>query len=194
MTLLLVMLSYLMGSFPSAYLAGRRAKGIDIRKVGDKNAGASNVYRHIGHRAAAIVIIADIAKGAIPVLIAKILVAEPHVLLCGLAALAGHVLPVFIGFKGGRGEATTIGVLLALLPKEMAIVLALSAIPYFLSRNLVLVGIAIFAPLPVLTWLMEASWVLVGYTLLLPCLVGLAHVLTTRKLSPEAKQESLFMR
>jgi glycerol-3-phosphate acyltransferase PlsY len=194
MALLLVMLSYLLGSFPSAYLAGRRARGIDIRKVGDQNAGAANVYRHIGHRAAAFVVVADIAKGAIPILVARLLVSQPYVLLCGLAALAGHIWPVFIGFKGGRGEATILGVLLALLPKEMAIVLALSALPYFLSRNLVLVGIAIFAPLPVLTWLMEASWVLVGYSLLLPCLVGLAHAVTTRKLSAEAKQESLFMR
>ncbi len=194
MALLLVMLSYLLGSFPSAYLAGRRARGIDIRKVGDQNAGAANVYRHIGHRAAAFVVVADIAKGAIPILVARLLVSQPYVLLCGLAALAGHIWPVFIGFKGGRGEATILGVLLALLPKEMAIVLAISAIPYFLSRNLVLVGIVLFAPLPVLTWLMEASWVLVGYSLLLPCLVGLAHAVTTRKLSAEAKQESLFMR
>ncbi len=191
----LILLSYLIGSFPSAYLAGRLLKGIDIRKVGDRNAGAANVYRHVGHTAGFMVSIIDISKGIVTILLAKAFSAsEPVVLLCGLAAVAGHNWPVFIGFKGGRGAATTLGILLALLPKAIVPLLALSSIPFFLTRNTSLVCATIFAPLPFVARFMGASWLLIGYALALPCLVGLTHLFSTRHLSEEARHETHYIR
>ncbi len=191
---ILVLFSYLLGSIPFAYISGRLVKGVDIRMISDRNAGAANVYRNISHRAGIAVTAADICKGAIPVLMAQALVPPPAVLLCGLAAVAGHNWPLFIRFKGGRGLATTIGVLLALLPTAMIILLAVSAVPFFITRSTMLAGTILFAPLWLVALLTGESGALVGYSIGLPCLVGLTHFFTTRHLPEEAKREATYMR
>ena len=192
--LLIVIASYIVGLFPSAYIAGRLLRSVDIRKVGDRNAGAANVYRNISHRAGMTVLAADIGKGAIAVLVAQAVASHLIVFLCGVAVVAGHNWPVFLRFKGGRGLAATIGVLLALLPIAMTILLAACALPFLKTRNLVITGSILFAPLPVLAWQLGASGGLILYSVALPCLAGLMHLVTTRHLSEEQKREALYMR
>lgn len=189
-----VLVSYIIGLFPSAYIAGRLLKGVDIRKIGDGNPGAANVYRHISHTAGLSVLAADIVKGAVAVLIAQAVASAPAVFLSGAAVIAGHNWPIFFRLKGGRGLATTIGVLLALLPLAMAILLAACVFPFFKTHNLVLTGAVLFAPLPLLAWWLGASGGLIIYSVALPCLAGVVHLVTTRNLSEEQKKESLYMR
>lgn len=98
-----VLISYIIGLLPSAYIAGRLQKGIDIRKIGDRNAGAANVYRNISHTAGTAVLVADIGKGALAILLAQAVASQPIVLLCGVAVVAGHNWPLFHGFRGGPG-------------------------------------------------------------------------------------------
>ena len=190
----LVLFSYLLGSIPSAYIAGRLRKGVDIKMIGDRNAGAANVFRNIDHRAGIAVLVADIAKGAIPVLVSLALASTPVVLLCGIAAVGGHNWPLFHGLKGGRGQATALGVLLALMPVETGILMAVCAVPFLVTRNTMLAGAIVFSPLWLLAWIMGEPGALVAYSIGLPCLVGLAHFLTTRHLPEEARREAAYMR
>lgn len=190
----LILFGYLIGSVPCAYIVGRLVKGVDIKTIGDRNAGAANVYRNISHRAGIAVLAADTAKGAIAVLVATAIASQPVVLLCGAAAVVGHIWPLFSKFKGGRGQATTIGVLLTLMPLAMGILLAICVVPFLVTRNTMLTGIILFFPLWLLALLMGASHALVAYSIVLPCLVGLTHFLTTRHLPDEAKHGASYMR
>jgi glycerol-3-phosphate acyltransferase PlsY len=109
----LVVLGYLMGSICSAVIVCKACSLPDPRTKGSKNPGATNVLRLAGTKYAALVMIADVLKGLIPVLIAKILNAEPAVVgFTALAAVVGHMYPVFFEFKGGKGVATAVGALL----------------------------------------------------------------------------------
>ncbi len=130
--ILCIAAAYLLGSIPSAYLAGRLLKNIDIRQHGSGNVGASNVFRVVGKKWGILVLIADALKGFLAlVLIARWgyqhhpLFSKPlYFLLTGMAAVAGHNWTVFLNFHGGKGVATSLGVGLGLFPK--AALLALS--------------------------------------------------------------------
>jgi len=180
---LIVVLGYFLGSIPTAYIAGRVLKGVDIRGVGDGNMGAANAFRQLGTKVGVAVGIIDATKGAVAVLIAQAaslpLVA---VLLTGTATVVGHNWPIFIGFRGGRGEATTIGVLLTLITQPMLIVggVAISAI-FFTRRVILEQGPFLFIPLPVVCWWLGVPGMLTAYGIALPCLVGFTHFLRTRR-------------
>jgi len=193
-SVVLVLLSYLLGSIPSAYIAGRASKGIDIRNFGDGNVGAANAYREIGPATGVAVLIADASKGAVAVMVAQAFASQLVVLLAGFAVVAGHNWPVYIGFRGGRGQAATIGVLCVLLPQAMFIMLAACAVPFLVTRNTTLAGAILFAPLWLVALLTGASDILVAYSVGLPCLVGLTSLLTTRHLPDEARRKASYMR
>jgi glycerol-3-phosphate acyltransferase PlsY len=186
-----VFVSYIIGLFPSAYIAGRFQKGIDIRRIGDRNAGAANVYRNISHLGGIAVLAVDAGKGALAVLLAQAVASQPIVFLCGVAVVAGHNWPIFLRFKGGRGLATTIGVLLALLPVPMAILSAAGIISLWKTHNLVITGAIMFAPLPLVAWLFGTSGSLILYSVALLCFAGIMHLVTTRHLSQEQKKEAV---
>jgi acyl phosphate:glycerol-3-phosphate acyltransferase len=120
-----VVASYLLGATPTAYLAGRLARGIDLREHGSKNLGATNVYRVLGWRWAIPVALIDIAKGAIPVaLFGRWAAGGPWIAVgLGIAAVLGHVFSPYMHFKGGKGVATALGVFLALAPVAVLIAL-----------------------------------------------------------------------
>ena len=148
-----VALGYLLGSVPFAYIVGRLKKGVDIRQVGGGNMGALNTMREVGMSAGIAVLILDIAKGSVAVLIARWLGLSPiWIFMAGFAAIAGHNWPVFLGFRGGRGAATTIGVLLVLVPLELAISLAITAIVVVITSNVRLGLAAGLALLPLIIW------------------------------------------
>jgi len=117
--------AYLLGATPTAYLAGRLARGIDLREHGSRNLGATNVYRVLGWAWAIPVALIDIAKGAIPVaLFVRWEETEPWLAIAvGIAAVLGHMFSPYVGFKGGKGVATAAGMFVALAPLGVAIAL-----------------------------------------------------------------------
>ena len=113
--LLLLALGYLLGSMPNGYLAGGWLKGIDLRQCGSGSTGATNVLRSVGKGPALVVFLLDVGKGALAVLLAKSFGLNEWVqVLAGLAALAGHIWPVWLGWKGGKAVATGLGMFLGL--------------------------------------------------------------------------------
>jgi glycerol-3-phosphate acyltransferase PlsY len=110
-----LILGYLLGSIPSGWIAGRWIKGIDLRELGSGSTGATNVLRQVGKGPALVVFLIDVGKGAAAVLIARALGQGDWIqVLAGLTALAGHIWPVWLGFKGGKAVATGLGMFLGL--------------------------------------------------------------------------------
>jgi glycerol-3-phosphate acyltransferase PlsY len=179
---LIVALGYLIGSIPTAYIAGRLLKGEDIRRIGDGNMGARNAFYELGARVGVAVGVIDAGKGALAVAIALAAnVSQLAVLLTGVAAVIGHNWPVFIGFRGGRGEATTIGVLLTVVTVPMLIVAGPAIAAHFIFRDTTKAAPFIFVPLPLVCWWLGVSGALIAYSIGLPCLVGFTHFLRTRQ-------------
>ncbi len=120
--LALVVLGYLSGSIPSGLIVARAMGGPDPRSQGSGNLGTANVYRALGRRAAAFTLLGDMAKGALPVALARLTLAplgpwqDTGVALVAAAAVLGHVFPLYLGFKGGKGVATTFGVTAVVAP------------------------------------------------------------------------------
>jgi glycerol-3-phosphate acyltransferase PlsY len=128
---------FFLGSIPTGYLAGRLLKGIDIRKQGSGNMGATNVFRVLGKGPGAAVLLMDIAKGAAAVALLGPYFSLPGpgwLLLGGLAAVLGHNYTPFLGFKGGKGVATSAGVCLGLAPFATLTIIALFIALFALSR------------------------------------------------------------
>jgi len=117
----LCLVSYLAGGIPTGYLLAWRFKGIDIREHGSGNPGAANVYRVVGRTAGGLTLFVDALKGFLPVLMARHFFPTTYwvQILCGASAIVGHVWTIFLGFRGGKGVATSAGVFLALLPKPV---------------------------------------------------------------------------
>jgi glycerol-3-phosphate acyltransferase PlsY len=161
-----IIIGYLLGSIPTAYIVSRIRKGIDIRNVGSGNMGGANVMREVGTHEGIFVGLIDVAKGAGAILIAQALdIPELWVFGTGFAALVGHNFPVFAGFRGGRGSATIIGIFLVLAPRAILVTLAIIAIPFFTSRKFTAAILIGFALLPLFVWLFEGSLWLVRYAL-----------------------------
>jgi len=109
--------AYLLGGIPFGILAARMGGGVDLRRVGSGNIGATNVLRSVGRGAAVLTLAGDIGKGALAVGLARLTDAPPAVVAgTALAAVLGHLFPVFAGFRGGKGVATMLGVVLAAMP------------------------------------------------------------------------------
>jgi len=133
-----LVIAYLAGSIPFAYLAGKLFKGIDLREHGSGNLGATNVFRVMGWKIASVVMLLDMAKGALPVLLLPPRFAPVHAELWaiafGVAAIVGHVRSIFLLWKGGgKGVATAGGVFLALAPIASLISIAVFAVIVYLS-------------------------------------------------------------
>lgn len=166
--ILSIIIGYLLGSIPTAYIVSRIKKGIDIRNVGSRNMGGANVMREIGTHEGVFVGLFDIAKGAGAILIAQALnLSELWVFWAGFAALVGHNFPVFAGFRGGRGSATIIGIFLVLAPKSILVMLAVVAIPFFTTRKFMAALFIGFGLLPLFVWLFEGSLMMVRYVLII---------------------------
>ena len=137
-----IFLGYLIGSVPSAYILLRLTTGVDVRTVGTGNVGALNVFQQLGPAGAVVVLLADVSKGAIAVLLPTWLGAPDWARYgSAFAVVAGHNWPVFLGFRGGKGAATILGVGLALAPLLAAISVAPVLILTLALRNVV-VGVA----------------------------------------------------
>ena len=183
----LLLISYFIGSLPTAFLVTRLVNGQDIRQLGDRNSGAANVYRSVGPRAGLAVGIIDIAKGAAAILLVKGMVDSTAMeMAAGIAAIAGHNWPVHLGLRGGRGAATAVGVLLAALP-ALAIPLGLMAlVVLYLTRSgikslgFLLITVPVSAGLILWVGTNSYSYSITAYALAIPLLVGLSHYISVK--------------
>jgi glycerol-3-phosphate acyltransferase PlsY len=174
-----VIAGYLLGSIPSAYVITRLVKSKDIRKIGGGNVGARNVFVEVGKAAGIGVGIFDVLKGAGAVALATWLlkVESPEVwstdiswlfvLGAGLAVVAGHIWSVYLKFTGGNGLATTLGVLVMLMPQELALALAATLVLVVLTRNIVLSVNLSLLSVPISAWFLGKSWLSIVFPIVL---------------------------
>lgn len=186
-----LLISYLLGSIPSAFIISKLFKKIDIRSVGSGNVGATNVFRVLGKLPGSIVLIVDILKGLIvPTVLADIL-GLPEVgyrVVFGLTAVSGHIWTIFLHFKGGKGVATSLGVLLglALKIKGLFAVFGLTILTwlvvFILSGFVSLASIlaAIFSPFYMLIYNQQIEIVILG--ILLCIIIVFKHISNIKRL------------
>jgi len=182
-----VVLGYLLGSIPSAYIATRLASGKDVRQLGGGNVGGLNVYREVGAIPAALAGIADVGKGAAAVAIAQWLldVSSPYVLAAALAAVVGHNWMVFLKFSGGKGMGPTIGGLFVLLPVYgyplgLAFFFGVILIPFIITRNVALSMFVGLLSLPFIAWLGVKSTPFIIYSVVLGLIIAVKFYPTAR--------------
>ncbi len=187
----LILISYLIGGISSAFLVTRLVLGQDIRNLGDNNPGAANVFRNVSPKAGLTVGVFDILKGVLAVLLVRSVTDSITLeLMAGVAVVAGHNWPIHLGFRGGRGAATSVGVLLITVPLVSIPVAAVSLIVLqFTKRATVALGVFLIA-VPVLAFPVGYSYTMVSYVIAVPVLVGLTHYLNTKILGSQATLES----
>lgn len=169
-----VILAYLIGSIPSGLIIGKGLFGTDVRQFGSKNIGATNTYRVLGLKAALPVFICDALKGAIGVFLLTSY-GPAFAILGGILAMVGHNWSIFLGFKGGRGVATGLGVLIALSPLVAIICFAIWGIIVYPTKLVSLGSIIAAAAVPLLMFLTGQSWWYVGFGALAALFVILRH-------------------
>jgi|Deesub1362B_J571_1020462.scaffolds.fasta_scaffold07013_2 glycerol-3-phosphate acyltransferase PlsY len=176
MAILIIFVGYLLGSIPFAYIAGRMIKGIDIRTVGTRNVGGHNVMLEVGRLAGCVVGLLDMGKGALPVFLARQLgLSDLTALLGGMAAVLGHNYPIFLGFRGGKGLGSSLGILLTLMPLETLLILPLFAVLYIIiTRSISFSALVSLLSISALAWFRDKPLVITISPLLLLLLMGIA--------------------
>jgi glycerol-3-phosphate acyltransferase PlsY len=170
--------SYLIGAFPTSYVAGRAARGIDLRQHGSGNLGATNAYRVLGWKAAVPIFVIDIFKGWLPTFAFPRWdgeAAPEWALAYGAAAIVGHVYSVYVGFRGGKGVATSAGVFLALAPEAVLITLAVWCALVFATGYVSLGSVTAAALLPFLVLAFRGAGPTFWLSLALAVFVIYAH-------------------
>ena len=156
---LLVLGAYLIGAIPTGVILTRVVGGDDIRNAGSGNIGATNVYRVAGRKLGVITLVGDCLKGIIPLLIAQygFAATETGLALVALAAFIGHCYPVYLGFKGGKGVATALGIFLVMSPLSVLCLLGVFILVLWKWRYISLASISAAAAVPVLIFIFENS-------------------------------------
>jgi len=172
-----IVVSYLIGSFPTAYIVTRLKKGVDIREVGSRNPGAMNVIYAVGVAEGILVLAIDIGKGALAVFLARWLGAPLIIQLSsGAAAVVGHAFPVFLKFRGGRGGATCIGVLASLVPQAFPFCVGLFMVILLITRFPTLSYGVAFACYPLVAWLTHYSVSVIVFSVGLPLMLAIRYI------------------
>jgi glycerol-3-phosphate acyltransferase PlsY len=183
-----LLLAFLVGGIPWSWLAGRLIGRVDLRRVGSGNLGATNTFRVLGARVAIPVLLLDVLKGVVAVLVIAPRCVPPASLtsatlatLCGLAAILGHMFPPYLGFRGGKGIATSAGVFASLEPIAFLVAFTTFALAFLVSGGIVSLGsllgslllpIAMYA---VGTWRGELDWTRLGLVCALVVVVWVKH-------------------
>lgn len=182
--LLIIFLAYLLGSIPTAVWVGRKFHGIDVREHGSKNAGATNTFRVLGRKSGWFVLIIDVLKGlfaAILPLLFKTEYADNQLLFFQLSTsfvcIIGHVYPVFAQFRGGKGVATALGIIIGLNPFSAGISLLIFLIVFLASRYVSLGAIITSIAYPFISYFVvkEDAKSMIVFTVLLGVLIVLSH-------------------
>ena len=175
MELLLTISSYLLGSVPSGFIIGALS-GVDVRNAGSGNIGATNVARLLGKRRGLLTLVADVAKGFVPVLLAeKLGMSDVGIALVAMAAFLGHLYPLFLRFQGGKGVATAFGALLGVAPPATLVLLVVFGIAVLFCRIVSLGSIAAALAAPFALWALDYSAVLVLMSAFLGGMIVLRH-------------------
>ncbi|MBI5201558.1 MAG: glycerol-3-phosphate 1-O-acyltransferase PlsY [Elusimicrobia bacterium] len=176
--------SYLAGGIPTGYLLAKKLKGIDIREHGSGNPGSANVYRVVGKGAGAATLFVDALKGFFPVLLARHYFPEDYRVQigCGALAIIGHVWTIFLGFRGGKGVATSAGVFLALLPKPMLGAILTFVIGVALTGHISVGSMAAAALCPVFAWFLHEPWPLTLMSAGAGALILIKHIPNFRRI------------
>ena len=181
--ILVLAVAYLVGSFPLAYLMGRWLKGFDIRQVGTKNMGTMNTFYQVGFWPGMLVLTADISKGALAVAIARALETPQIIeLAAGMVAVLGHVFPVWLKFKGGKGGATCIGVLAFLMPWGIPIYAATFGVLLLITRFPTLSYSVAFVSFGFVAWLIYDALLYVLYAFVLLMIPGLQYIMRVKQI------------
>jgi acyl phosphate:glycerol-3-phosphate acyltransferase len=182
--ILLLLAAYLTGAIPTSYIVGR-TRGIDLRKEGSGNLGATNAFRVLGWRAATPVFIVDIFKGFFPTFFFPLWdkADNPHLALAyGAAAIVGHVFSIYVRFKGGKGVATSAGVLLALAPVAVLAALVIWGTLVFTTGYVSLASIVAAAVLPFVILAVQGIGAVFYLSLALAAFVIFAHRANIKRL------------
>jgi len=182
MEALLVIFAYLLGSVPSGLIIGTLS-GLDVRKAGSGNIGATNVARLLGKTGGLLTLVGDTAKGFIPVLVVQQKGFSYSVTaLVGVAAFLGHLYPIFLKFKGGKGVATSFGVLLGLAPLATIILLVVFAAVAFTTRIVSLSSMVTAVAAPLVLWLFYYSPTYVIVTAFMALMIVFRHYANIQRL------------
>lgn len=152
----LVLMAYLIGSIPTGLIFGKLIWKKDLRRFGSRNIGATNAWRVLGKKAGLLIFFLDFIKGQVGVLLGMCIIGTPAAMvLGGFFAIVGHIFPLFIGFKGGKGVATGLGVLSMLMPKITAIVFIVWLVLVLLTRYVSVGSVVAAALTPILAALFD---------------------------------------
>jgi glycerol-3-phosphate acyltransferase PlsY len=161
-----LVIAYLLGSIPTALIISKKINGVDIRLVGDGNMGARNTFHEIGPKFGIMVAVIDFCKGALPVFLAYIIGLDlAWQMLTAVLAILGHDFPLFAGFKGGQGTATSLGTMLPLFPIPTLIGLAIFGTVYLVTKKSV-VSLGIGGGVTTLIVGFSQQWLLFGYAII----------------------------
>lgn len=176
-TALALVAAYLIGAIPFGVVLTRLTGVGDVRASGSGNIGATNVYRTFGRRLGLLTLAMDALKGLVPVLLAGSLLdfSPPQVAMVAAAAFLGHCYPIYLGFKGGKGVATALGIYLVLSPLSVLGALLLFAGILWRWRYVSLASVSAAAAIPLLVGVFERSWPLVLATLFISVMVIVRH-------------------
>ncbi len=185
-----IIIAYLVGSFPTSYIMARLVKGIDIRDAGSKNAGATNVLRVVGKAPALVTLIVDICKGLLVVTLVTDyfysfdipLVYDFYKPFMGFVAIAGHIWPVFLKFRGGKGVATTLGVALGIAPLVLLPTLAIWIIVFSLKSYVSLASILSLISFPIFACVFNSSIYTTVFSVAICAIVIYKHKENIRRL------------
>ena len=201
-----VLLAYLLGAIPLSFLVARWRKGFDIREVGSRNMGAMNTFYNVGFGWGMLVLIFDLGKGSLAVALADLLApafgASPGLvfgmqLACGVAVISGHAYPVFLRFRGGKGGAAAIGVLVYLMPMLAPIYLGGFFLLLLITKvPTVSYALAfICAPFVAAFWPAYGHWQWVVYSILLVMLPGIKYIPRLKEMRAKAGSwRAVFLR
>lgn len=168
---------FLFGSIPSGLIVGKLVYDIDIREHGSKNIGTTNIFRTLGGKSAFIVLLADLLKGVIAILIINYIYPNNLIIsvLAGTSAFLGHNYSIFLGFKGGKGVATGLGILLYFMPKLCIIVILIWGVIVFLTKYVSLASIIAAFSVPFLAWYMNYKFPLVLFGVFASIFIIIRH-------------------
>ncbi len=184
--------AYLLGSIPTGFLVAR-TRGVDIRTVGSKNMGATNVFRVLGRGPGIFVLLVDALKGWVAIALTRYVIHSHYAdggglhevgvpIVAGLFAILGHIYTCWLKFKGGKGIATSAGVMIALVPWALLISLAMWLVSFVATRYVSIASIAAAAVLPIATWFTTHDLMLTGVTSLVAALAIYKHKANVQRL------------
>jgi len=186
MEYLLVVLGYLIGAVPFGLVFGK-CLGVDVRSAGSGNIGATNVNRLLGKRLGLLTLAADAAKALLPMVLAAMILrgrqsADLWVALVGAAAFLGHIYPVYLGFKGGKGVATALGIFFYMQPLAVLICVVVFAAVVWVWGYVSLGSLIASALMPIFLWLSAKSGIDVALALFVSVLIWLKHIDNIKRL------------